>query len=396
MRIISRNLHVLILMMVGLITSPAANAQSLPPSLFLPELILPRDEIEASAQPVELKGAVSPKDISKLAYTFNGEKRTFDGFLSKSKVKSFLVLKDGRVIYEYHQFPNTPATLHQSWSISKQVLSALVGIAMKEGAIRSINDRMDKYDARLNKNGFSGVTFKQALQMSSGIKYAEESDRYSLFWDVISNYYSVGLGGHTLTEKALDTKLTRVYAPGSAYNYASINSEAIKMALEKAVGMKYQDYLKTRLWQPMGMPDEAKILVDREESAFVFCCLYATTRAYAMFGQMYAQSGWFNGRQIVPSDYVRNSTTFGGDASNWHAINVPRKDGSALRGFGYHWWPLEGEREDFLAAGVHGRSIHVLPKQKTVVVRISSDYENLEGSSHEAVILGRAIADYIE
>jgi CubicO group peptidase (beta-lactamase class C family) len=345
---------------------------------------------------VTLSKARSPRDITQLTYTFNGQTRTFNQFLSQAKVKSFMVLKNGQIVHEYHRFPNTRTTLHQSWSIGKQVLSTMVGIALDDGAIQSINDRMDQYDSRLAANGFAGVTFKQALQMSSGVKYDEEADRYSLFFDVIGDYYSLGRNGNTLTEKAQGPTLTSGYVPGSAYQYASINSEAIKMALEKAVGMRYQDYLSTRLWQPMGMPDKAKVLMDREKTAFTFCCLYATTRDYAMFGQMYAQGGWFNGRQIVSRDYVRKATTFAGDPSNWRATSVPYEDGSTIRGFGYHWWPLEGEREDFTAAGVYGQSIHVLPKQNTVVVRLSNDYDNVKGSSHEAAILGRAIADYLD
>ena len=378
------------------LTPLALQAQGLPPSLFLPELLLPRAEIKASTQPVTLNKASAPKDITQVTYQFEGKTRTFSQFMSEAKVKSFMVLKDGQIVHEYHRFPNSRTTLHQSWSISKQVLSTMVGIALQEGAIKSIDDRMDAYEPRLAGNGFAGVTFKQALQMSSGVKYSEEADRYSLFFDVFRHRYRFGKAGSSLTDKTLAPTLAPAFAPGSAYQYVSINSEAIRMALEKAVGMPYLDYLSTRLWQPMGMPDEAKNLTDREQTAFTFCCLYATTTSYAMLGQLYAQGGAFNGRQILPSDYVRKATTFAGDPSNWRAASVPRKDGSALRGWGYHWWPLEGEREDFVASGVFGQSIHVLPKQNTVIVRISSDHGNVEGSSYEAAIMGRAIADHLD
>ena len=371
-------------------------SQGLPASLFLPELVLQREDIAAATRPVSLSKALWPRDVSKVTYTFNGEARTLNQFLTNAKVKSFMVLKNGKIVYEHHKFPSTAKTLHQSWSIGKQVLSTMVGIALDSGAIRSLDDPMDQYDARLAVNGFAGVTFKQALQMTSGVKYAEEADRLALFGDVITDAYTLGLGGQTLLEKTLDTALTRDFMPGSKYQYASITSEAIKMALEKAVGMPYVQYLATKLWQPMGMPDAAKVLVDRENTAFTFCCLYATTRSYAMLGQMYAQGGRFNGRQIVSADYVRKATTFAGDSSNWRAVDVPVKDGSQLRGFGYHWWPLEGPRADFTAAGVFGQSVHVLPKQNTVVVRTSKDFDNPDGSLTEAMILGRAIADYLD
>jgi CubicO group peptidase (beta-lactamase class C family) len=376
--------------------STTSNAQGLPPSLFLPELLLQREDIAAAAfRPVTLNKAIAPKDVTKVTYSFNGEVRTLNQFLTNAKVKSFMVLKNGKVVYEYNKFPSTKTTLHQSWSIGKQVLSTMVGIALDSGAIRSINDPMDQYDPRLAANGFAGVTFKQALQMTSGIKYDEEADRLALFGDVIADAYTLGAGGKTLLEKTFDAAMTSAYAPGSKFEYASINSQAIQMALEKAVGMPYQKYLTLKLWQPMGMPDAAKILVDRKNTAFTFCCLYATTRSYAMFGQMYAQGGRFNGRQIVSSDYVRKATTFAGDPSNWRAVNVPRKDGSQIRGFGYHWWPLEGPREDFMAAGVFGQSVHILPKQNTVVTRLSGDFNNVEGSLTETTVLGRAIADYL-
>lgn len=390
-----RRPRVLVLAAIAL-TPMALQAQGLPPSLFLPELLLPRTEIKASTEPVSLSTARSPKDLTQLPYTFEGRSRTFSQFISDAKVKSFMVLKDGQIVYEYHRFPNSRTTLHQSWSISKQVLSTMVGVALQDGAIKSLDDRMDLYEPRLAGNGFAGVTFKQALQMSSGVRYNEEADRYSLFFDVFRHRYRFGKAGSSLTDKTLAPSLAPAFAPGSAYQYASINSEAIRMALEKAVGMPYQAYLSSRLWQPMGMPDEARNLTDREDTAFTFCCLYATTTSYAMIGQLYAQGGWFNGRQILPRDYVRKATTLAGDPSNWRAANVPRKDGSALRGFGYHWWPLEGDREDFVASGVFGQSIHVLPKQNTVIVRISSDHGNVEGSSYEAAILGRAIADHLE
>lgn len=378
------------------VVSMVAQAQALPPALFLPELVLQREKVSTAAHPASLQKAWFPKDVTKVTYQFNGQSRTFNQFLSDAKVKSFMVLKDGKIVYEYNKFPFTKSSLHQSWSIGKQVLSTMVGIALDAGYIGSLDDRMDRYDPSLASNGFAGVTFKQALQMSSGIKYDEEADRFALFLDVITDAYTLGLSGQTLTEKTVDAVLAPDYTPGSKYQYASITSQAIQLALEKAVGMPYQTYLSKKLWQPMGVPDEAKILVDRNNKAFTFCCLYATTRSYAMFGQMYAQGGWFNGRQIVSSDYIHKATTFAGDPSNWRAVDVPRKDGSQIRGFGYHWWTLEGPREDFTAAGVYGQSVHILPKQNTVVVRMSNDYDNVEGSATEAVALGRAIADYLD
>ena len=383
---------VLLPVLLGTVT--VATAQSLPPSLFLPEAVLPRQTVEAAPYPVALPTGQPRAPISKFRYEFKGQTKSLDQYLSEAKVRALLVLKDGKIVHEFNRFPYHRRSLHQSWSIGKQVLSALVGVAIAEGAIGSVDDRMDAYDPSLALNGFAGVTFKQALQMSSGVAYDEEADRFKLFLDVITNFYTFGRQGQNLAQKTYDAALTSAYVPGSRYEYASINSQAISSALEKAVGMPYKDYLQRKLWQRMAMPDDAKVLVDREGQAFTFCCLYATTRSYAAFGLMYARGGALYGRQLVPQDWVRRSTRLDADTGNW--ANVPR-DGNefGLYGFGYHWWPLAGERGDFSALGVFGQAIHVLPEQDVVIVRMSGDFDTPGAHAEENVFMGRALADYL-
>lgn len=381
-------------MAAALGATTAACAQGLPAPLFLPEAVLPRQTIEASPYPIALKTARPRAPIAHFTYSFKGETKSLDSYLAEAKVRSLLVLKDGKIVYEYNRFPYTSRSLHQSWSIGKQVLSAAVGVALAEGAIRSVDDRMDAYDPSLALNGFAGVTFKQALQMSSGVGYDEEADRFKLFLDVITDFYTLGVSGRDLSEKTFDVGLKNTYASGSRYQYASINSQAISSALEKAVGMPYQKYIERKLWQRMGMPDDAKVLVDRKGNAFTLCCLYATTRSYATFGLMYARGGELNGRQVLPREWVTRATTLGGDPGNW--ANVPREGNEfGLYGFGYHWWPLSGDRGDFSALGVFGQAIHVLPAQDVVIVRMSGDFDTPGAHAEENAIMGRALADYL-
>jgi CubicO group peptidase (beta-lactamase class C family) len=368
----------------------------LPPELFLPEQVLESDRIPSSWNPVQLEKISPGLSEEDFTYEYEGQKRHLTDFFSDAEVRSFIIMKDGYIVYEYYEPPYNRYSKQQSWSIAKQILSILVGIAIDEGAIDSVEDPMDQYDPRLRDNGFAGVSFRQALQMSSGIKYDEKNDRVQLFFDIIDNYYTLGSLGHTLVEKTTAPELVREYEPDSRWQYASINSQAIAMALTAAVGEPLQDYLWKKLWDPMGMEDGAKILVDREHTEFTFCCLYATTRSYAAIGQLYANGGYYNGKQIVSQDWVRRSTTLD-DPHSWSGEYVnPEGISSDNFGFAYHWWPLKGDRGDFTALGVYGQSIHVLPKQNTVVVRTSGDFE-VEGShSDEALVLGRAIADYLD
>jgi CubicO group peptidase (beta-lactamase class C family) len=305
-------------------------------------------------------------------------------------------MKDGKIVYEYYKAPYNRYSKQQSWSMAKQILSILVGIAIDEGAIDSVEDPMDQYDPRLRDNGFAGVSFRQALQMSSGIKYDEKNDRFQLFFDIIKNSYTSGRSGYTLAEKTTAPELVRAYEPDSRWKYASINSQAIAMALTAAVGEPLQDYLWKKLWDPMGMEHSAKILVDREHTEFTFCCFYATTRSYAAIGQLYANGGHYNGKQIVSQDWVRLSTTLA-DPHSWSGEYAhPQGISSDNFGFAYSWWPLKGDRGDFTALGVYGQSIHVLPKQNTVVVRTSGDFEVEGFNREEALVLGRTIADYLD
>jgi CubicO group peptidase (beta-lactamase class C family) len=376
----------------------AANESTfeLPPELYLPELVLNSDIIPPSWSPVQLRNNYRSFSEEEFIYEYEGQRKSLADFFSDAKVRSFLIMKDGEIVYEHYQAPYNRYSKQQSWSMAKQMLSILVGIAIDEGAIDSVEDAMDQYEPRLSENGFSGVSFRQALQMSSGIKYDEKSDRVQLFLDVIENSYSLGGLGHTLLEKTTAPELVQEYVPDSRWQYASINSQAIAMALSAAVGDSLQNYFWQKLWDPMGMADSARILVDREHTAFTFCCLYATARSYAAIGQLYANDGYYNGKQIVSQDWVRLSTTLD-DPHSWTGEYAhPEGTLSDNFGFAYHWWPLKGGRGDFTALGIFGQSIHVLPKQNTVVVRTSGDFAAEDAHRDESMMLGRAIADYLD
>lgn len=380
--------------MLALCTALPVLAQGLPASLQKPELILNKAIIAKSTHIRPL--AFAPVPLGNVSYVFDGSGRMFNQFVSDGKVKGLIVLKNGKVVYEWYKWPTTANTKNQSWSMMKQMLSVLVGIALHEGSIRSIDDPLDQYEPRLAGNGFAGVTFKQALLMASGVKYNEEVDRVKLFTDVISDKLLLGLGGADLVEKTLDPALVREAQPGTRYQYASITSQAISMALEAATRQPIAGYLQTRLWQPLGMADDAKLLIDRKKQGFSLCCLYATARSYAVFGQMMAQGGAWNGKQVVPADWVKRSTTFA-DPASWAPSDVTR-DGEVLNlhGFAYTWWPLAGDRGDFQALGVYGQGIHVLPRQNTVVVRISDDYATPGAHAEEFAVFSRAVADHLD
>ncbi|MBH1987382.1 MAG: serine hydrolase [Burkholderiales bacterium] len=373
----------------------AASAQALPPQLFKPHWILPTVAVQGPPAAQRNRLQAEPVDLSSVRYERDGQRLSIEDFQSRAEVKALLVLKDGKLAYEHHRWPNGPQTLHQSWSMMKQMLSALVGLAVQQGQIRSIDDPMDRYAPALAANGFQGVTFRQALLMSAGVRYVEEVDRVQLFMDVIRHRVTLGLSGRDLRDKAQAPELDRAFAPGSRHEYASIVSQALGQALEAATGRSLSTLLSQGIWRPLGMPDDARLMTDAEGNAFGLCCLYASARSYALFGQWFAQGGQWQGRPLLSEDWVHRSTGFA-DPLAWHAPAVPRAAKTQeLFGFAYHWWPLEGGRGDFTALGIQGQMIYVSPRQNVVVVRISEDLA-LGAHNEEAIALFRAIADRLK
>lgn len=373
-------------------------AQALPPQLFKPEWVLPTAPVsgpKSGQAPAREALPAAPRDLSTVRYEWDGRRWSLEDFHARGSVKALLVLQDGKVVYEHHRWPNGPTTLHQSWSMMKQVLSALVGLAIQQGRIASVDDPMDRYAPALAANGFKGVTFKQALMMSAGVRYVEEVDRVAMFMQVIANRFTGGLAGHTLDQKVTEPALTRAFEPGSKYEYASIVSQAIAMALEGAQGQPLHQILSRDIWTPLGMPDDARILTDAQGRDFALCCLYATARSYAVFGQWFLQDGAWRGQQLLNAQWVQDATR-ASEGKSWRSTQVPRKvKTQELMGFGYHWWPLEGGRGDFIALGIQGQMIHVSPQQGVVVVRLSNDY--VDGyHGEEGVAMARAVADFLK
>lgn len=381
----------------GLIGLFGLSAQALPPQLFKPEWVLPTAPVngpKAAQAPARTVLPAAPRDLSAVRYEWDGQRWSLGDFQSRGSVKALLVLQDGKVVYEHHRWPNGPTTLHQSWSMMKQVLSALVGLAIQQGRIASVDDPMDRYAPALAANGFKGVTFKQALMMSAGVRYAEEADRVTMFKQVIANRFTAGLLGHSLDEKVTEPALDRAFEPGSKYEYASIVSQAIALALEGAQGQPLHRILGRDIWTPLGMPDDARLLTDGRGRDFALCCLYATARSYAVFGQWFMQGGAWRGQQLLDAQWVQDSTRFN-EGKSWRSTLVPRKvKTQELLGFGYHWWPLEGGRDDFIALGIQGQMIHISPRQGVVVVRLSDDL--VDGyHNEEAVTMARAVVDFL-
>src|SRR5690606_16489947 len=237
-----------------------------------------------------------------------------------------------------------------SFSMAKSVTSMLIGCAIADGLIGSVHDPVSRYIPEMAKNGFNKVTIEHLLQMTSGLKFNE--GYYNPFGEVATFYYGRGL------EKAT-TRLKLEAEPGTRFNYVSGNTQILGLVLDRVLGNKtITEYLNEKIWQPIGMEYDASWSIDRKKDGIekTFCCLNARARDFAKLGRLYLNDGNWQGKQLVPADWVRQSTRV--DSS-----------GASNKHYQYQWWlpTLDG---DFLAQGILGQYVYVNPSKNLVIVRL--------------------------
>lgn len=319
-------------------------------------------------------------------YVFEGQTKDIATFLGDTSTTGLIVLQDGTITFEDYYLGANAGSAFTSWSMAKSVLSALVGIAINEGHIQSIDDRLDRYVPALIGSGYEGVTIKQALTMSSGVGFDENYD--NLMSDVNQLFFSLAAG--TPMEKTL-ARLERGRAPGTYNDYISSDTIALGLMLEAATGMPTDKYLESRIWQPMGAEADAFWNTGRAGPVLPFCCLNATLRDYARLGRLFLEGGARDGYQIIPVDWVTASTRPG--AAHLQPGENPAS--SWTLGYGYHWWIPENPENEFLAIGIWGQYIYVDQVRKVVIVKTSADYD-FDTRDHESIAVFRSIAGSLQ
>jgi CubicO group peptidase (beta-lactamase class C family) len=321
--------------------------------------------------------AAGPKADLRVAAS-DGDNRTarLDDVLRGTDTRAFVVVHRGRVVYERYDGGSGPTTLETSFSVAKSFVSALVGIAIDEGRIGSVDDPVTRYVPELAARDprFQQITLRDLLTMSSGLRY-QESSFPSPRGDDTSTYYGIDLRKLALEHTEIEQP------PGQRWHYNNYNPLLLGLVLERATGMSVAEYMASRLWQPLGASSDASWSLDSTRSGFekMESGLNATALDHARFGLLFLHGGQWNGRCIVSRGWVR-------DATRVHtATDFPNP-------YGYFWW-IDGKRPDrFYAFGNYGQYIYVDPRADVVVVRLGSDW----GFGNEQWLATfRAIADQL-
>lgn len=300
-------------------------------------------------------------------------------WITRRNVTGLVVLRDGALVHESYYQGTEETDLRISWSIAKSFLSVLTGILVEEGAIASLDDPVTKYAPDLMTSAYEGATIRNVLQMSSGVAFDEDYLRYDS--DINKMGRLLALGG---SMDAFAADLTaRERAPGSAWQYVSIDTHVLGMVLRGATKRSIPDLLSEKLISRLGFEHEPRYITDSHGVAFVLGGLNLTTRDYARFGQMIAQGGIWQGEEIVSADWLREST----------APSAPTQPGAIQ--YGYQWWvPADAhDRQEFFGRGIYGQYLYINKKTKTVIAVNATDRSFREPGVYEAnLAMLRAIA----
>ncbi len=298
-------------------------------------------------------------------FEFDGETHTLESMLDATFTTGFLVALDDQILLEEYYRGEQASDRHIMFSVSKSFVSALVGIALEDGKIDSIEDPITKYLPELSASGYNGVRIKDILQMSSGVYFNEDYN------DALSDVNQMGLTiatGGSLNEFALSLK--QKWQPGTYNNYVSVDTHVLGMLLTKVAGKSLSSYLQEKIWQPLGMEFDGHWLTDGVNMEMAMGGMSVALRDMARMGRLYLHQGAIDGKQIVPASWVAASVA--PDAP--HLMAGKDNPGSSNpNGYGYQWWTPIEPHGDFFAAGIYYQYIYIDPTTGVVIAKTSSD-----------------------
>jgi len=298
--------------------------------------------------------------LRNVEFTFEGKTYSLTEYLHVNRVGALLVLKNGRIAYEHYAFGNTARSRWMSMSVAKSITSTLIGAAIHDGKIRSIDDMVTVYVPRLVGSAYDGVSIRQLLMMASGVQWNETytdptSDRRRLL--------EVQIAQQSGSAVELMRTLVRAATPGTVNNYSTGETQIAGEVVRGAVGKPLALYLSEKIWQPFGMETDASWWLDSPNGHEIGGSGFsATLRDYARFGLFFLQGGRIGDTRVLPAGW----TTEAG-AMKTLANGKPLD-------YGYMWWPTHGgiggiNDGAFSAIGIFGQAIYINPREQVVIVQ---------------------------
>ncbi|MBI3391754.1 MAG: serine hydrolase [Nitrospirae bacterium] len=319
--------------------------------------IFPQRRLTAPQQPFRFR-EVGNDGNAPFAVSFGSRHEVpLSELLSATETVAFLIVKNDAIVFEKYLQGFDRASPSLSFSMAKSLLSVLIGCAIADGYLKSVDQPVTDFVPELKEQGFASVTLKHLLQMTSGIDYMENDFPLGLH---VRFYYT-----NRLEPEILNLRLRE--PPGTRFVYKSGDAFVLTLALKRALGgMSITQYMQERIWNPLGMEADGVWSIDHAPDGLekTSCCIAATARDFAKFGRLYLNKGSWNGRRIVPEVWVRESTRSDtSPGSNWNYQHL--------------WWLVARDRPDFMANGHLGQFLYINPSAGVVIVRLGKSMGGL-------------------
>ena len=302
-----------------------------------------------------------PRDDHPLevSYAWRGQQYTADQFLERTYTNALLVMKNGRIVSEIYRNNSNERSRFIAWSMTKSVTSLLIGCALAEGRIDSLDTPISRYLPELKGGGYEGVSIRHVMQMRSGVDYPERYDFENP--GTAATNHILALVKNVARFADVARTLKRIHEPGTFFQYKTIDTAVLGWLIERATQGTVAAYTARCLWEPLGAEADGFYIMDGEPGVgreFSGAGFNATLRDFARFGQMVLNGGVADGRRIVPAEWIRASTQPTGPENGQRG------------GYGLQWWTF-ANTDAFAAIGLQGQYIYIDPSTQTVVVKLS-------------------------
>jgi len=348
------------------------------------------------------------QDLSKVSYQYHGQNFTLADYLKRNSVTGMMVIKDSKIIWDYYGNGNTPTTLWTSRSVGKSVVSTLVGAALKEGKITSLDDEIVKYNPDVRGTAWEHVTVRQLLQHTSGVTWDEDYTNPKSDFAQLTQCEAKSETYNCVNKLIKDPQRKAYAKPGQAWSYSSGGAWLLGDTLEKATGKSLAQNLQEKIWQPYGMNHDGVWHSYQKGKHDVGAHGFnATLEDWGKFGLYIMNNGVLpDGTKTLPDNWVV-------DARTWnqaeHSVTAAHPDG----GYGYEWWnnsvpvnagdvgPKHGleSKDTQWALGIFGQMIVVNQKEKLVIVQWSTwpkAEPSFSAQPLEASLMFNAIANKLQ
>ncbi|MEM7328230.1 MAG: serine hydrolase [Pseudomonadota bacterium] len=295
-----------------------------------------------------------------------------DAYMKAQRHASLVIVHNGNIRLEEYGLGFRETGRWTSFSVAKSLTSTLVGAALKDGHIESLDDPVSKYIRGLENSAYDDVTIEQLLTMSSGVAwdetYTDPNSDVALF-----NEHVAEDGGSNLVSYM--SQLPRAHPAGEVWNYSTGETNLIGVLVREATGQDLADYLSEKIWKPYGMQQDASWLLNDDGTEISGCCIQAATRDFARFGQFILEGAMIDGEPIVPDDWIASATT--------KRIGYDNPG----HGYGFQWWTYD--HGAYAARGIFGQGIYIDPARNLIIASNSSwtsalGYEDQENPNREA------------